>query len=211
VSSTTIGSSAVPRNCGIELMLVDDLDARAECSEECVRRLEEVDGVCPIVHRHDESRPRCAHDRGSRLAADGRTVPDGKEQHVDPEDRPPLLDTQLGLAEVAEVAEAQTGEREAEDRVRAAPGARNVVVFRGHSDNLTDRRLEGAGGRAKNLRRAADHLDSIVVDVLVRHEQQFRLHILDRRVVEAQTPLREDTHVAEGVDEDGSAAVDQKR
>jgi hypothetical protein len=91
------------------------------------------------VHRHDEPRPQRAHDRGGRLAADRRAAADRKEQHVDLADRPFLLGAQPGLAEVAEVTEAEPVQREAEDRVRAALGPGGVVVLGSDGDHLAER------------------------------------------------------------------------
>jgi hypothetical protein len=64
----------------------------------------------------------------------------------------------------------QPVEGEAKDRVRTALGAGDLVVLGGDGDHLADRRLEGPRGRTQDHRRAADDLDRVVVDVLVRHE-----------------------------------------
>ena len=74
MSSATVGSSAVPRNCGLKLALIDAFDAGTKRSEELVRRVEEVDGLAPVVHGDDEPGPKGAYDRGGRLAADGRAA-----------------------------------------------------------------------------------------------------------------------------------------
>ena len=96
----------MPRSCSTSSSLVvEALDPGAERVEEGVRRLEEVDGVRAVVHRHDEPRPERAHDRGGGLTADGRAAADRQEEHVDLADRLLLLGAQRGLAEVAEVAE----------------------------------------------------------------------------------------------------------
>ncbi len=94
------------------------------------------------------------------------------------------------LAEVAEVAHPQPVELEHEDRVRPALGARRLVVLGGDRDDLADRRLQRAGGRAQDRGVAADRLDAVVVHVLVGHEQQIGLDALDRRVVELHPAAR---------------------
>ena len=135
-----------------ELALAELVDAGTEIVEEGIRRIEEVEGVRPVVHRHDEPRPQFAHDGSCPGAAHGRAVPDRKEEHVDLADRSPLLGAQLGLPEVAEVTNAEAVVRETEDRVRAAPGAGSVIVLGGDTDYFAERRLEGAGGGADDLR-----------------------------------------------------------
>jgi hypothetical protein len=97
-------------------------------------------------------------------------------------DSPPTA--QFGLAEIAEVTDAKAVECEAEDRVRAALGAGDVVVFGSDGDHLAYRRVERACGRAQDLRRAADDLDGVVVAVLMGDEHDVRVGAFNRRVVE---------------------------
>jgi len=83
-------------------------------------------------------------------------------------------------------------------------------VLGGDGDHLADRRLEGARRRTHNLRRAADDLHDVVIGVLVRHQQDVGLNVLDRGIVEAKPSLREPVHGSEGVDEDRALAADQE-
>ncbi len=120
--------------------------------QEGVGRIEEVDGLGAVVHRHDEARPQSAHDCGGALAADGRAVADRQEEDVDLADRRLLLRAERALPEIAEMAHAQPVEREAEDRVRPALRARHVIVLGGDRDHLAERRLRAcrpsSAGRA---------------------------------------------------------------
>ena len=75
-------------------------------------------------------RPERADERGCRLTTDRRAAADRQDQHVDVPDRLLLRASQLGLAEVAEVSDAQPVERETEDRVRTALRPGCVVVLR---------------------------------------------------------------------------------
>src|SRR5436309_4945126 len=60
-----------------------------------------------------------------------------------------------------------------------------------------------ASSRALRLRLATDHLDRIVVAMLVGDQQQIYVVGLDRRVVELEAPVgQQRPHVAEGIDED---------
>ncbi len=76
---------------GLELVLGERFDTGAQRVEEGVRRLEKVDGVCAVVHRHDEPRPERARDRRCRLPANRRSTADRKEEDVDLTDRLLLL------------------------------------------------------------------------------------------------------------------------
>jgi hypothetical protein len=150
-----------------------------------------------------------AHDRRGRLAADRRPVTGRQEQYVDRADRLHLLRPQRRLPEVAEVAEAEAADREAHDQVRAAGRPGDVVVLRSNRDDLADRRLVGPG-RADHDGVAADRLDAVVVEMLVRDEQQVGAHVFDRRVAELDSAAGHRAHVAEGVDEHRLLAFDQE-
>ena len=109
------------------------------------------------------------------------------------------------------MAHAHAVELEAEDRVRAARRPCHVVVLGRDRHNLADRRLEASGGRANRLRVASDRVDTVVVAVLVRHEQEIGFGV-DRRVVELETvPARRLTHVGERIDEHAAAPGQQER
>jgi len=106
------------------------------------------------------------------------------------------------MAEIAEVSDAQAVELEDEDRVRPAFGAGHLVVLGGDPEHLAD--CIGAvlaGGCAQRLRLAADHLDGVVIAMLVGDEEQVDAVGLDRRVVELEAPVSQQrSHLAEGVD-----------
>ncbi len=154
-----------------------------------------------VVHRHDPARRQALDDRGGLLCSDRGTAADGDDQQVDRTDRSGLLVAQRALAEVAEVTDAQAVELEYEDRVRPPFGAGRLVVLGGDRDDLPDRRLQPARGRAQNLRVAADRLDAVVIDVLMGHQQQIRLDAVDRRIVELHPAARRHRrHVSERVD-----------
>jgi hypothetical protein len=110
------------------------------------------------------------------------------------------------------VADAQAVEREAEEHVRAARRAGHVVVLGGRCDDRAERRLVRAGGRAHDRRRPSDGLDRVVVEVLVRDEQEVGGHLRDGRVAEDEPPCRERLlgH-REGVDHDRLLAGEQER
>jgi hypothetical protein len=100
------------------------------------------------------------------------------------------------LAEVAEVGEAETVERKAEDRVRATLRACDGIVLGGDPDHLADRRLVRPRC-AEHPRRAADDLDGVMVEVIVRHEHEISNDIGDRRVAELEPAGGEGPGVAE--------------
>ncbi len=158
-ASATTGASRVPSSGSTSNSLAGQvLHARAERLEERVRRLEEADAP-PCGSASARRAAAAAHGRSAAaaLAADGRPVADRQEQHVDLADRRLLLGPQGGLPEVAEVAEAETVEREAEDRVGAALRAGDVVVLGGDADHLAERRVVRARrSRAAIDRRARD-------------------------------------------------------
>jgi hypothetical protein len=123
--------------------------ASGEGRLEGVDGLEEVERRGAVVHEDDEARLALAGDGRRGGAVEPRAAADGEEEHVDLADRLRLGRAQLGLTEVTEVAEAEAVEREAEDRVGAAYGAGPVVVPGGDRDDLADRTLEPARGRAQ--------------------------------------------------------------
>ena len=125
------------------------------------------------MHRDDQPRSDRANEIGGRGTPDGGASADRHDQHVDLADRRSLLGPQRRLTEVAEVAEAQAAEGEAEDRVRPALRSGDIIVLGGDRDDLADRRLEPTGGRTKDDRRAADDRDVVVVAMLVRDEQEI--------------------------------------
>ena len=152
--------------------------------------------------------------RSGPLTPDGRPIADGKEQDVDRADRLALLGTERALAEVAEVRDPQVVEREHDDRVRPALRARGLVVLGGDRHDLAERRFERARRRANQVRVAADDLYRIVVEVLVRHQEELGRGVRDRRVVEAEVghPLAPERQhlfgdLAERVDEDPRAVA----
>jgi len=123
-----------------------------------------------------------------------------------------FLRPQRRLAEVAEVTEAQSVQREAKDGVRTALRARDVIVLGGDGDDLAQWRVVRPGGRAQHRRGAAHDLGAVVIAVLVRDQQEIGLHARDRRIGEAQAALGEARDAAaEGVDEDAPLALDQER
>ena len=147
---------------------------RAERLQERVGRLEEVDrppcGSASARRAAGAARAR----RGGALAADGRAVADRQEEDVDLADRRLLLGAQRGLAEVAEVAEAQAVEREAEDRVRD-----RAACPRRHRARRRRRRPRRAASRACRRSSAAIGGEPRTTStplwsrVLVRDEQEI--------------------------------------
>ena len=113
-----------------------------------------------------------------------------------------LLGTQRGLAEVAEVGDAEPVQLEDEDRVRAAFGAGRPSC----SEAIATTSPIGDSSRPAVERSTAGSpeidLDAVVVEVLVGDQQQVDPGRLDRRVVELHTAVRQHRHVGERVDED---------
>ena len=79
-------------------------------------------------------------------------------------------------------------------------------------DHLADRRLEPAGGGADDDRVAGDDLDAVVVEVLVRDEDEVGGDVDDRRVEPLDPPPGEAlADVAERVDHDPLPPFEQER
>jgi hypothetical protein len=96
---------AAQESFDIDVTGVRPLDGRAECVEERLGWFKEVDGICSVVHRYDESRLQFARDHSRGGAADCWAAADREEEHVDLADCLALFGAQRGLPEVAEVAE----------------------------------------------------------------------------------------------------------
>ncbi len=196
----------------LDLARLRPLDRGAERVEKRVRRLEETDRLRAVVHREDDPWRNRAHELCRARAVDRRPTADRHEQHIDHGDCLALLGPQRRLAEVAEVAEADPVERQAEDRVRAAGRSRTVVVLGGDRDHLAERRLEPARGRAEHGRSPSRYLDAVVVRVLVRDEHEIGGDTVDPRVPELHSPRGEPLARlrAERVDQDGLGAREQE-
>ena len=181
-SPSVAPSSAAVSNRGSSSRCTDGIKL-----EERVGRLQEVGALGPVVHRDDPPGAEALRDIDGGGGADRRPVPDRDEQQVDRAERLGLLRPQLGLTEIAEVADPDAVEVEGEDRVRSALGPGRGVVFGGDGEHLADRGLETARRRAQDDRRAADRLDAVVIEMLVGDEQEVGIDAGDRRVVELQT------------------------
>ena len=101
------------------------------------------------MHRHDQAWTHLLDDRGRLRGVDRGASADREEEDINAANRLALAVTQLRLAEVAEVGDPQAVELEDEDRVRSALGARRVVVLGSNGEDLSERRLQASGGRAR--------------------------------------------------------------
>jgi sugar phosphate permease len=154
------------------------------------------------VHRDDEARPQLTNDLHALLGADGRPAPDRQEEDVDLAERGELLGAQRPLAEVAEVRDGKPVQLDADEEVRAAARARDIVVLGGRRDDLAEGRVVRAGRRADDGRIPECKLGAVVIRMLVRDEQQVDLERLDRWVFEPDAALRQGRDaVTERVDE----------
>jgi hypothetical protein len=192
-----------------ELVAGEPLDLGSERVEERVRRIEETDQLRAEVHRHDQPRRGVASELRSIRSWNRWSAAHRNEEHVHASQRLPLLGTQRGLAEVAEMRDAQPVELEPEDDVRTPGRAGHGIMLGRDPHDLAERSRMGAG-RADDRRIAADDVGSIVVEVIMSQQDQVRLDAFDRRVAPLDAAISQPRHVAERVDEDAVLLADQQ-
>ena len=154
------------------------------------------------MHRNDPGRIKLLDQLRRRTAVDRRHPTDRDKEKVDLADRLHLLSAQLRLAEVAHMAHANPVSLEHVDHVCSPLGAGDGVMFGRNPDHASNWGIESPRRGADGLLHTADHLDRVVVPVLVCDQKEIGGSVSDRRVAPGHPSRASRLHVAEGVDED---------